>query len=216
MNLKETLKITEIFSSIQGESSKVGLPTTFIRLTGCPLRCHYCDTSYAFTGGERVTFDQIFTQVKNLGNKNICVTGGEPLAQNNTKTFLKRLADSQYHVSIETSGAICIDCIDPRVKIVMDIKTPDSGEVSKNKWSNISLMKPTDEFKFVICSDEDYQWSKTILKKYTLHKKSSVLFSPCSDSIKASHLANLILKDRLKVRFQMQLHKILWGNEPGR
>ena len=216
MVLKETLRITEIFSSIQGESSKVGLPSTFIRLTGCPLRCQYCDTSYAFTGGERISFDEIFSQLKSIGYKDICVTGGEPLAQNETKDFLKKLVALKYHVSLETSGSISINNIDSRVKIVMDIKTPDSGEVSKNNWSNISLMKPTDEFKFVICSDEDYQWSKTILKKYTLHKKSSVLFSPCYDSIKASHLANLILKDRLKVRFQMQLHKILWGNEPGR
>jgi 7-carboxy-7-deazaguanine synthase len=216
MALKETLKISEIFSSIQGESSKVGLPSTFIRLTGCPLRCQYCDTSYAFTGGERISFDEIFSQLKSIGYKDICVTGGEPLAQNETKDFLKKLVALKYHVSLETSGSISINNIDSRVKIVMDIKTPDSGEVSKNNWSNISLMKPTDEFKFVICSDEDYQWSKTILKKYTLHKKSSVLFSPCYDSIKASHLANLILKDRLKVRFQMQLHKILWGNEPGR
>ena len=216
MVLKETLRITEIFSSIQGESSKVGLPSTFIRLTGCPLRCQYCDTSYAFTGGERITFDEIFSQVKSIGNKDICVTGGEPLAQNESKDFLKKLTALQYHVSLETSGSISIDNIDSRVKIVMDIKTPDSGEVSKNDWNNISLMKKTDEFKFVICSDEDYEWSKTILRKYSLDKKSIVLFSPCTESMEASHLADLILKDRLKVRFQVQLHKILWGDESGR
>lgn len=216
MVLKDTLKITEIFSSIQGESSKVGLPSTFIRLTGCPLRCQYCDTSYAFTGGKRVSFTEIFSKVESIGNKDICVTGGEPLAQNEAKRFLKELTDLEYHVSLETSGAIAIDNIDSRVKIIMDIKTPDSGEVSKNDWSNIALMKKTDEFKFVICSNEDYEWSKIILRKYSLDKKSIVLFSPCSETMKASHLADLILKDQLKVRFQIQLHKILWGDESGR
>ena len=216
MVLKDTLKITEIFSSIQGESSKVGLPSTFIRLTGCPLRCQYCDTSYAFTGGKRISFDEIFLKIESIGNKDICITGGEPLAQNEAKRFLKELTDLKYHVSLETSGAIAIDNIDSRVKIVMDIKTPDSGEVSKNDWSNIALMKKTDEFKFVICSKEDYEWSKIILRKYSLDKKSIVLFSPCSESMKASHLADLILKDRLKVRFQIQLHKILWGDTSGK
>ena len=216
MVLKDTLKITEIFSSIQGESSKVGLPSTFIRLTGCPLRCQYCDTSYAFTGGKRISFDEIFLKIKSIGNKDICITGGEPLAQNEAKRFLKELTDLKYHVSLETSGAIAIDNIDSRVKIVMDIKTPDSGEVSKNDWSNIALMKKTDEFKFVICSKEDYEWSKIILRKYSLDKKSIVLFSPCSESMKASYLADLILKDRLKVRFQIQLHKILWGDTSGK
>mgnify|MGYP000456945727 FL=1 len=213
---KMSLRITEIFFSIQGETSKIGLPTVFIRLTGCPLRCQYCDTSYAFYGGEVMLFEDIIRQVTKFNCKDVCVTGGEPLAQANSKKLLKDLADLDFQVSLETGGSISLKEIDERVKIIMDIKTPDSGESTKNRWENLELLKQTDELKIVICSREDYQWSKEIIEQYKISEKCPILFSPCAESIDPRDLAEWILTDQLPIRFQMQIHKILWNNQPGR
>jgi len=213
---KMSLRITEIFYSIQGETSKIGLPTVFIRLTGCPLRCQYCDTSYAFSGGEVMLFEDIIRQVTKFNCKDVCVTGGEPLAQANSKKLLKDLADLDFQVSLETGGSISLKEIDERVKIIMDIKTPDSGESTKNRWENLELLKQTDELKIVICSREDYQWSKEIIEQYKISEKCPILFSPCAESIDPRDLAEWILTDQLPIRFQMQIHKILWNNQPGR
>jgi len=213
---KMSLRITEIFFSIQGETSKIGLPTVFIRLTGCPLRCQYCDTSYAFYGGEVMLFEDIIRQVTKFNCKDVCVTGGEPLAQANSKKLLKDLADLDFQVSLETGGSISLKGVDERVKIIMDIKTPDSGESTKNRWENLELLKQTDELKIVICSREDYQWSKEIVEQYKISEKCPILFSPCAESIDPRDLAEWILTDQLPIRFQMQIHKILWNNQPGR
>ena len=213
---KMSLRITEIFFSIQGETSKIGLPTVFIRLTGCPLRCQYCDTSYAFYGGEVMLFEDIIHQVTKFNCKDVCVTGGEPLAQANSKKLLKDLADLDFQVSLETGGSISLKEVDERVKIIMDIKTPDSGEATKNRWENLELLKQTDELKIVICSREDYQWSKEIIEQYKISEKCPILFSPCAESIDPRDLAEWILTDQLPIRFQMQIHKILWNNQPGR
>ena len=213
---KMSLRITEIFFSIQGETSKIGLPTVFIRLTGCPLRCQYCDTSYAFYGGEVMLFEDIIHQVTKFNCQDVCVTGGEPLAQANSKKLLKDLADLDFQVSLETGGSISLEGIDERVKIIMDIKTPDSGEATKNRWENLELLKQTDELKIVICSREDYQWSKEIIEQYKISEKCPILFSPCAESIDPRDLAEWILTDQLPIRFQMQIHKILWDNQPGR
>jgi len=213
---KMSLRITEIFFSIQGETSKIGLPTVFIRLTGCPLRCQYCDTSYAFHGGEVMLFEDIIRQVTKFNCKDVCVTGGEPLAQANSKKLLKDLADLDFQVSLETGGSISLKEVDERVKIIMDIKTPDSGEATKNRWENLELLKQTDELKIVICSREDYQWSKEIIEQYKISEKCPILFSPCAESIDPRDLAEWILTDQLPIRFQMQIHKILWYNQPGR
>jgi 7-carboxy-7-deazaguanine synthase len=213
---KMSLRITEIFFSIQGETSKVGLPTVFIRLTGCPLRCQYCDTSYAFYGGEVMLFEDVIHQVTKFNCKDVCVTGGEPLAQANSKKLLKDLADLDFQVSLETGGSISLKEVDERVKIIMDIKTPDSGEATKNRWENLELLKQTDELKIVICSREDYQWSKEIIEQYKISEKCPILFSPCAESIDPRDLAEWILTDQLPIRFQMQIHKILWDNQPGR
>jgi len=213
---KMSLRITEIFFSIQGETSKIGLPTVFIRLTGCPLRCQYCDTSYAFYGGEVMLFEDIIHQVTKFNCKDVCVTGGEPLAQANSKKLLKDLADLDFQVSLETGGSISLEGIDERVKIIMDIKTPDSGEATKNRWENLELLKQSDELKIVICSREDYQWSKEIIEQYKISEKCPILFSPCAESIDPRDLAEWILTDQLPIRFQMQIHKILWNNQPGR
>lgn len=213
---KMSLRITEIFFSIQGETSKIGLPTVFIRLTGCPLRCQYCDTSYAFHGGEVMLFEDIIRQVTKFNCKDVCVTGGEPLAQANSKKLLKDLADLDFQVSLETGGSISLKEVDERIKIIMDIKTPDSGEATKNRWENLELLKQTDELKIVICSREDYQWSKEIIEQYKISEKCPILFSPCAESIDPRDLAEWILTDQLPIRFQMQIHKILWNNQPGR
>jgi len=213
---KMSLRITEIFFSIQGETSKIGLPTVFIRLTGCPLRCQYCDTSYAFYGGEVMLFEDIIHQVTKFNCKDVCVTGGEPLAQVNSKKLLKDLADLDFQVSLETGGSISLEGIDERIKIIMDIKTPDSGESTKNRWENLELLKQSDELKIVICSREDYQWSKEIIEQYKISEKCPILFSPCAESIDPRDLAEWILTDQLPIRFQMQIHKILWNNQPGR
>ena len=209
------LRITEVFYSLQGESTNVGLPTIFVRLTGCPLRCQYCDSAYAFNGGEKFSIQNILKQVSDLNGKYVCVTGGEPLAQPGCLILLKELCDAGYNVSLETSGAISILDVDPRVMIVMDIKTPGSLESDKNQWSNLDLIKAEDQLKFVICSREDYEWSRHILRQYDLPTRTNVLFSPSWDQLDPATLANWIVADRLPVRFQLQLHKLLWHDTPG-
>ena len=213
---KNRLKITEIFYSLQGESRTVGIPTVFVRLTGCPLRCLYCDTSYAFNGGHWMSLDEIMVEIDSHQAEYITVTGGEPLAQTSSIELLKRVCDAGYKVSIETSGALSIEEIDQRVTIVMDLKTPDSGEETKNRMENIDRLKSTDEVKFVICSESDYEWSKSILTQYQLDQKCSVLFSPSHDQQDVTQLADWILRDKMPVRLQVQLHKYLWGNVAGK
>jgi 7-carboxy-7-deazaguanine synthase len=215
MKSANQIRITEIFKSIQGESDTLGWPTVFIRLTGCPLRCQYCDTAYAFKGGVTMQLDDILQKTESLKAQYVCVTGGEPLAQKACLLLLSRLCDAGYKVSIETSGALPIEGIDKRVMIVMDIKTPDSKEQAKNLWENLNHLKPSDQVKFVICSENDYQWAKSIVKTYQLTDKAQVLFSPSYDEINATTLADWIVRDHLNVRFQLQLHKILWQDAPG-
>ena len=210
------LRITEIFHSIQGESSTTGWPTVFVRLTGCPLRCQYCDTAYAFKGGKKISFANILQKIQSFQCKRICVTGGEPLAQQACYPFLTYLANHDFQVSIETSGARDIQPIDPRIMIVMDLKTPDSKEEAKNIYSNIEHLKSGDQIKIVICSATDYFWAKQIINTYTIPKGVDILFSPSWGQIHADELAEWILKDKLNVRLQIQLHKILWEDGPGR
>ncbi|HET8882564.1 MAG TPA: 7-carboxy-7-deazaguanine synthase QueE [Solimonas sp.] len=210
------LKITEIFLSVQGESSSVGWPTVFVRLTGCPLRCHYCDTAYAFHGGHWMSLDDIVAEVSRLGAHHVCVTGGEPLAQKNCLPLLTRLCDAGHRVSLETSGAIDIGKVDPRVVRVVDIKTPASGEVARNLWANLDALLPHDEIKFVLCDRADYDWARERLVEHGLAQRCAVLFSPSQGQVDAGQLAEWILADRLPVRFQLQLHKVLWGDTPGR
>lgn len=210
-----SLRIFEIFHSLQGESSRVGLPTVFVRLTGCPLRCGYCDTEYAFHGGATQSFDEILAKVASYQAQYVCVTGGEPLAQKGCNELLKMLCDAGYKVSIETSGAMDISQVDPRVSVIMDIKTPGSGEESKNLWSNIAALSPKDEVKFVLVDRADYEWAKQILNQYDLTKKCPVLFSPVYKTLPPDQLAAWVLEDRLPVRMQVQLHKILWGEKAG-
>ncbi|MDZ4201617.1 MAG: 7-carboxy-7-deazaguanine synthase QueE [Gallionella sp.] len=209
------LRISEIFYSLQGETSRVGLPTVFVRLTGCPLRCAYCDTSYAFSGGESLSFAEILARVGNYAPRYITVTGGEPLAQKNCLSLLTALCDAGYDVSLETGGALDISGVDERVVRVLDIKTPASGVADKNHWENLALLVPRDEIKFVICDEEDYRWAKQVLSQYALDDKCTVLFSPAHETLDAKLLAEWILRDRLQVRMQLQLHKILWKNVPG-
>ena len=216
MTQSNRLRITEIFYSLQGESITSGLPTVFIRLTGCPLRCQYCDTTYAFQGGEWLTLDEILQKVADYGVNYVCVTGGEPLAQKNCKPLLTLLCDRGFVVSLETSGALSLEGVDPRVSSVMDLKTPGSGEESKNLLENIPLLKSNDQLKFVVCNREDYEWAKKILAKYHLIGRLEILFSVSFGQLKPVELAEWILQDKLKVRFQMQLHKLLWNDEPGR
>jgi 7-carboxy-7-deazaguanine synthase len=210
------LKITEIFLSLQGEADSVGFPTVFVRLTGCPLRCQYCDTAYAFHGGEWWTLPAILARVATLGARHVCVTGGEPLAQRNAQRLLAELCDAGYRVSLETSGALPIAGVDPRVVRVVDIKTPDSGESHRNRYEDVPLLSAQDLVKFVICSRSDYEWSRARVAELDLAARCTVLFSPSYEQLPARELADWILADRLPVRFQIQLHKILWGNEPGR
>lgn len=212
----QRLKLTEIFLSLQGEARGVGLATVFVRLTGCPLRCQYCDTAYAFYGGQWAGIDDIVEQVRNYGVSNVCVTGGEPLAQKRCVQLLDKLLDAGLNVSLETSGAIDISSVDPRVSRVVDIKTPDSGECAQNLWTNLDQLTPNDQLKFVICSESDYQWAKAKLFEFSLHGRCEVLFSPSYSQIAPRQLAEWIIADRLPVRFQMQLHKQLWGEEQGR
>lgn len=210
------LRITEIFYSIQGESSTIGWPTIFVRLTGCPLRCQYCDTAYAFKGGKKHTFEEILHEIKKYRCQRICVTGGEPLAQPGCYPFLTYLADEGYHVSLETSGARPIENIDSRILVVMDLKTPDSLEESKNLYDNIPHLKPHDQIKFVICSRKDYEWSKQLIANLSIPAGVELLFSPSWGQVKPEELAEWILQDQLPVRMQVQLHKILWDDGPGR
>lgn len=212
----ERLRLTEIFLSLQGESDSVGWPTVFVRLTGCPLRCQYCDTTYSFHGGDWWEIDAILAEVARLGVRHVCVTGGEPLAQKRCTILLQRLCDAGYTVSLETSGALDIGVVDPRVSRVVDIKTPGSAEVHRNRWENVALLTPHDEVKFVICSREDYEWSRAVLAEHALPARCDVLFSPSFGQVAPRDLAQWIVDDRLPVRFQLQLHKILWGDEPGR
>jgi len=210
------LRITEIFHSLQGESNTVGLPTVFIRLTGCPLRCVYCDTAYAFTGGEKIGIDAIITQAEQYGTPYITVTGGEPLAQPGCLELMTKLLDKGYVVSLETSGALDVSKVDQRVVKVMDIKTPSSGESSRNCYQNIEYLTAKDQVKFVIGNDSDYDWSKSILTEYDLPNLCEILFSPVMGQQNPTELAEKILKDRLPVRFQLQLHKILWDDAQGK
>ena len=209
------LRITEIFCSLQGESRSVGYTTVFVRLTGCPLRCYYCDTKYAYSGGNLFDIDAIVEQVQNYGVPYVTVTGGEPLAQEGAIELLEKLCDAGLTVSLETSGAIDIEPVDKRVSRVVDIKTPGSGEASKNRWKNLALLTSNDQVKFVICDRGDFDWSKRILEKHQLTESCEVLFSPSTDEMDATQLADWIVEDRLPVRFQLQLHKILWGDKPG-
>jgi 7-carboxy-7-deazaguanine synthase len=212
----DTLRISEIFFSLQGETSRSGLPTVFVRLTGCPLRCHYCDTAYAFTGGNSMTLNDIFAEVTRYPTHYVCVTGGEPLAQKNVHGLLRQLCDAGYAVSLETSGALDVSAVDARVMKILDIKTPASGEVSKNLWHNLEHLSATDEIKLVLCDEADYQWAKQCLVDHPLTAKCSVIFSPAQGQIAATDLAEWILRDGLAVRLQVQLHKILWGNAKGK
>lgn len=210
------LKITEIFHSLQGESSLVGWRTVFVRLTGCPLRCQYCDTTYAFHGGQWRTLEAVLGEVASHGTRHVCVTGGEPLAQKACVPLLKALCDAGYVVSLETSGAMDISAVDQRVRRIVDLKTPASGELARNRWENLPLLRDSDEVKFVLCGREDYEWARDTLATHALSDRCTVLFSPSQGQLAPEQLADWILADRLPVRFQLQLHKVLWGNQPGR
>ena len=211
----DRLRLTEIFFSIQGEAQFAGLPTVFVRLTGCPLRCSYCDTAYAFTGGEWCDIESIVAQVASYGTTYVCVTGGEPLAQHRCLDLLTRLCDQGYQVALETSGALDIGAVDPRVFRVLDLKTPGSGEVKRNRWENLTLLDAKDSVKLVICDRADYEWARRALKTQ-LNVACQVYFSPSYEELSPGVLADWILADRLPVRLQVQLHKVLWGDAPGR
>ena len=211
----ERLRITEIFLSIQGEADSVGWPTVFVRLTGCPLRCGYCDTAYAFHGGHWMGMDEVLRQVAGHGARRVTVTGGEPLAQKNCAALLTRLCDAGHEVSIETSGALPIAGLDPRVVRVMDLKTPGSGECERNLMDNLAALTRRDQVKFVICDRADYEWSRALVAGQALTGRCQVLFSPSHDQLHPRELADWILADKLPVRLQLQIHKYLWGNVPG-
>lgn len=215
-NIVVRLRITEIFRSLQGEADTAGIPTVFVRLTGCPLRCQYCDTAYAFHGGEWATLEEIVHKVRAFDTPHVCVTGGEPLAQKGAPAVLTRLCDEGLRVSLETSGAMSLAGIDPRVVLVVDIKTPGSGEESRNRYSELQQLAPKDLVKFVICSREDYEWSRARLDELQLAARCTVLFSPSHEQLPPGQLADWLLEDHLPVRFQVQLHKYLWGNVPGK
>lgn len=210
------LRVTEIFHSLQGEAGSVGWPTVFVRLTGCPLRCGYCDTAYAFHGGQRRTIAAVIGEVGAFGTRHVCVTGGEPLAQRGCLALVARLCDAGHLVSVETSGALDISALDARAVRVMDVKTPGSGEMVRNLPGNLERLRPQDAAKFVICDQADYAWARDFVARHDLASRCEVLFSPCWDRVAPSQLAEWILADRLPVRFQLQLHKILWGDERGR
>jgi len=212
----DRLRITEIFLSLQGEARDAGWPTVFVRLTGCPLRCQYCDTAYAFHGGQWHDIDSIMAQVAAFGVRHVCVTGGEPLAQKRCLTLLQKLCDAGLEVSLETSGALDIGEVDPRVSRVLDIKTPGSGEVERNLWSNLPLLTARDQVKFVICGRADFEWARGIVAEHRLADTCDVLFSPSFGQVAPRELADWIVAERLPVRFQLQLHKLLWNDEPGR
>ena len=213
---QDRLKLTEIFLSLQGEARDAGWPTVFVRLTGCPLRCQYCDTAYAFHGGQWWDIDAIVAEVARHGVRHVCVTGGEPLAQKRCIALLSKLCDAGYVVSLETSGAIDISGVDTRVSRVLDIKTPGSGEVERNLWSNLPLLTAHDQVKFVVCSRADFDWAKDIVAEHRLHETCDVLFSPSHAQVSPRELADWIVEEKLPVRFQLQLHKLLWGNMQGK
>jgi 7-carboxy-7-deazaguanine synthase len=210
------LKITEIFHSLQGEADSAGIPTVFVRLTGCPLRCQYCDTAYAFHGGEWWDLEAVVARVREFGARYVCVTGGEPLAQKNCPELLAALCESGWRVSLETSGAMSLEGIDPRVVLVVDVKTPGSGEEARNRYAELQRLGAKDQVKFVICGRSDYEWSREKVRDLALDSRCTVLFSPSHEQLPARELADWILEDRLPVRFQIQLHKYLWGNIPGK
>ncbi len=214
--VEERLRITEIFHSLQGEARSVGWPTVFVRLTGCPLRCVYCDTTYSFFGGEWKSIDAIVDVVASYGARHVCVTGGEPLSQKRCLILLQRLCDAGFEVSLETSGALDISGVDPRVSRVMDLKTPASQEMQRNRWENLAHLTAHDQLKFVICDRVDYEWARAITAEHDLPARCEVLFSPSHGQVSNRELAEWILEDRLPVRFQTQLHKHIWGEEPGR
>ena len=210
------LRITEIFYSLQGEASRVGLPTVFVRLTGCPLRCSWCDTTYSFTGGEAASIASVLAEVAKYPARQVCVTGGEPLSQKECLPLLVALCDAGYDVSLETSGALDVSAVDPRVSRIMDLKAPDSGEVGRNLWSNLDCLDGRDEIKIVIASRGDYEWARDVVRQRQIDAICPVLFSPAQGLLEARLLADWILEDGLNVRFQLQLHKLLWGNMQGK
>lgn len=214
-SLAATLRVTEIFFSLQGETSRVGLPTVFVRLTGCPLRCGYCDTAYAFHGGESLALPVILDRVAAYGVRHVTLTGGEPLAQKHALTLLRQLADAGYSVSLETSGALDVSGVDVRISKILDLKTPGSGESARNLWSNLAQLTPHDEIKFVLCDEADYIWAREQLQAHRLAELCPVLFSPVHGKLEPRLLAEWILRDQLPVRLQLQLHKLLWGEVPG-
>lgn len=216
MSATPLLRVTEVFLSLQGETSRAGLPTVFVRLTGCPLRCRWCDTPYSFQGGESVALPALLARIADYGVSTVCVTGGEPLAQKHCLTLLAALADAGYSVSLETSGALDVAGVDPRVSRIVDIKPPGSGEVERNRWENLAVLTPHDETKFVLADRTDYEWARDVLRDKSLERICPVLFSPVRGELAPEQLAEWILEDRLPVRMQVQLHKILWGNAPGR
>lgn len=211
-----TLRLTEVFLSLQGETSRAGLPTVFVRLAGCPLRCRWCDTTYSFQGGETVALSALLARVAEYGVPTVCVTGGEPLAQKNCLPLLNALCDAGYSVSLETSGALDVSQVDPRVSRIVDVKPPESGEAARNRWENLAHLTPHDEIKFVLANRADYEWAREVLRAQHLDRISPVLFSPVQGELPPAQLAEWILADRLPVRMQVQLHKILWGNAKGR
>jgi 7-carboxy-7-deazaguanine synthase len=212
----ERLRITEIFHSVQGEARDVGWPTVFVRLTGCPLRCTYCDTTYSFFGGAWWTIDAILAEVARHGARHVCVTGGEPLAQKRCLVLLQKLCDAGYRVSLETSGALDVSAVDPRVSRVVDLKTPASGEVHRNRWENLPLLGAHDQVKFVVCDRADYEWAREAIRTHDLGARCEVLLSPAHGQVAPRELAEWLLADRLPARLQLQLHKLLWGDQPGR
>jgi 7-carboxy-7-deazaguanine synthase len=210
------LKLTEVFLSIQGESDSVGWPTVFVRLTGCPLRCHYCDTAYAFQGGEWFALESVLERVASYYTRHVCVTGGEPLAQKGCAQLLTALCDAGYAVSLETSGAIDISKVDSRVTRVVDVKTPASGEVTHNRLQDLALLRHEEQIKFVLCDRADFEWARDLVRERSLDRVCTVLFSPSYQQLPAHELAQWVLDERLPVRLQIQLHKYLWGDAPGR
>ena len=215
-DLSATLRITEIFHSLQGESTRAGLPTVFVRLTGCPLRCAWCDTDYAFSGGETRTLGEVLLEVAKHGARHVCVTGGEPLAQKACLPLLAALCDAGYAVSLETSGALDISGVDPRVSRIMDLKAPASGEADRNHWENLGRLNARDELKIVLADEADYAWAKSVCAARRLDAICPVLLSPVAGRLEAKRLAEWVLRDKLPVRVQLQLHKLIWGSERGR